>query len=171
MSTNILLISNLFDKDKLVLSLYKLINLIEQNKKHLECRHYERRENKDLDWNLVNSGELQNDINDWKSEIELLKQGIIEKIDTLRDKLYAHKDLSFLYSNKEILLSFDEFEVFVEKVFEFLNKISSSIFYEAYAFFNHHHPDIEQSLMMINNYRKYKTDVQKLIRNGTISKK
>lgn len=171
LSTNILLISNLFDKDKLVLSLYKLINLIEQNKKHLECRHYERRENKDLDWNLVNSGELQNDINDWKSEIELLKQGIIEKIDTLRDKLYAHKDLSFLDSNKEILLSFDEFEVFVEKVFEFLNKISSSIFYEAYAFFNHHHPDIEQSLMMINNYRKYKSDVQKLIRNGTISKK
>ena len=100
-----------------------------------------------------------------------LKEGIIDNIDTLRDKLYAHKDLSFIDSNRDILLSFDEFEVFVEKVFEFLNKISSCIFYEGYAFFNHDHPDIKQSLMMINNYRKYKDYVIKLTRSGNIPKK
>jgi len=61
------------------------------------------------------------------------------------------------------LLSFDEFELFVVQIYEFLNKISSSAFYESYAFFNHH-PDIEQSLTMINNYRKYKKDILKLIR-------
>ena len=170
-STNILLISNLFDRNKKVLSLNKLIDGIEFDKHHLECRHCEKRENKDIEWTIVNGGELQKDINEWRLEVEKLRGDILSKIDTLRDKLYAHKELGFSDQNQEYAFSVDEFESFVEKVFNLLNSISSSIFYESYAFFNRWHPDIEQSLMMINNYRKYKKDVLKLIRDGVISKK
>ena len=171
LSANIILISNLFDRNKKVLSLHKLVNSIEADKQHLECRVYERRKNKDIDWKLKHEGELQNDINAWKSEINSLQNDIVNKIDALRDKIYAHKDISFLESRQEISLSFEEFESFVNKIIDLLNKISSSIFYSTFAFLNHYHPDIEQTLTMINRYRKYKTEVTKLIRNGTIQKK
>ena len=171
LSANILLISNLFDTNSKVLSLNKLINGIEHDKTHLECRHYERREKKDIEWSIVNDGKLQKDINRWRLEVENLRGDILSKIDTLRDKLYAHKELGFSDQNQEYTFSIEEFEQFVEKIFELLNSISSSIFYEGYAFFNRWHPDLEQSLLMIDNYRKYKKDVLKLIRNGVISKK
>lgn len=171
-STNILIISNLFDKkSKNVLSLYKLVNVIEQDKKHLETRHFERRENKDIEWTLVSDGLLDDDIKKWRAQIQEMRGDIVTKIDTLRDKFYAHKDTSFSDPQKAYSFSLDEFDSLVQKVFDFVNEISSSIFYEGYAFFDHSHPDIEQTISMVSKYRKYKNDVRKLTWDGVISKK
>ena len=96
--TNILIMSNFFDKNKKVLSLYKLVNCIECNKNHLECRLLERRIKKDIDWKIVYDGLLQKQIKKWQTKIESMRGTIVSKIDTLRDRLYAHKDISFLNS-------------------------------------------------------------------------
>lgn len=171
-STNILLISNLFDSNKNVLSLYKLVNFIEANKCHIETKCLERRDGTNDSWSVVSDGILQNNICRWKKQIELMKGTIFTKINKLRDKFYAHKDINFHKLDKtDITFSTKEFNDLINAVFDFVNEIASSIFYCGYAFFEKGNPDINQTLHMISNYKKYKKDVLTLIRNGTIKKR
>ena len=164
-SANILIISNLFDNNSNVLSLYKIINYVEANRTHLETRLFERKKGKDANWEMVCDGKLQKEIIKWRRHLDSLAGNIMAKIDILRDKVYAHKDIDFKrIEQNNYFFTIEDFEEFINSIFEFVNEINSAIFYSGYAFFDYKHPDIIQSLNMINCYKKYKKEILSLLR-------